>query len=274
MKIKVIMNNENILSSRDLNIISKRRKIFKKLTSKDHYLLKELISTKDEIIFINDKKEEEKIYSDIKIVFNWYQNNLFRIYKEWEKLSNNDKIFYVYWDKVSINYLLFFLTRSHLALFIGLYKKWQTIKFVRYTDILNIPIPKPTNNWIINKYALTKVIEELLLAEREKMYFAINVLSGSIVEFILEDIVKRELLEKWLIKDEIKEKFKMMEWLIELCKIYNLIDNENIERIIREIQQRRNMIHPKVLETWIWDIENHSIKCMSNLEEIILYYWL
>ena len=274
MKIKVIKNNENILSSRDLNNITKRRKILKKLTSKEHYLLKDLISDKKEIVIKNINNEEEIIFYDVAIVFNWFKDNLFRVYKEWEKLSSNDRKIYVYWNKVSVNYLLFFLTRPHLSTFIKLHKRWNFIKSVYYKDILQLPILKPKKKSPINNKALTKVIEELLIAEKEKMYFVVNILAGSIVEFILEDVIDKELLQKKIIKDKIKDKFKMMEWLIDLCKIYNLINDDRILTKIKDIQRRRNMIHPKALENWIWDIENHSIDTIIDLEEIILYYWL
>ncbi|MDQ7023452.1 MAG: hypothetical protein Q9M97_08180 [Candidatus Gracilibacteria bacterium] len=106
------------------------------------------------------------------------------------------------------------------------------------------------------------------------MYFVVNILSGSIVEFILEFIIDKELIKKDRIPLKVKEKFKMMEGLKELSKIYNLIDSDRIVSKISSIQLNRNMIHPNGLEKGIGNIESKAKQTLIDLEEIILYFGL
>jgi len=274
MKIEVIKNNESLFSAWELNNLTKRRNFLKKLTQTKHFILKDIIYFESKLNIISNNEGENIITNEVELIFNWYRENLVRLYKEWDKITNNDKRFFIKWDKVSVNFVLFFLTRKHLLLYLNTYKKWQYIKNIKWSNFLNTPIPEPKSRNTINDISLTKVIEEILLAEKENMFFMINILWGAIVEFILETLIKNELLDKNIIPFKLKEEFIQINWLTKLIKIYKLIKDDRIYTKISDIQHRRNMIHPNVLKKWIWDIEKKSKQTLLDLEELILYFWL
>lgn len=259
-----VEEHEFILSATELIRIKEILELNYKLSEKSQKTLSDILEKTD--------------ISDADFIFNSsYQPNHLRIFQPDSKISKNCEYLKIKNNlEISKNFILFFLTRSDYKELINLKKQGSIgFKTLKLQDFLAIPVPKTKvkKKLIINSESLAIILKELLLAEQNQMYFSCCVLSGTIIEFVLLEIV-----EELKLPEVVMKKFNMIEGLKLLVRECKEIQTNDIDFILpraQTIQENRNYIHANKNNSLdILKIKEKAQESIQLIEKIILHFGL